>query len=279
MIKYCLLIFFLFFSFVVLKSNDLETGIQHYREKKSIEAKYFLEKAVTSDKTGKAYYYLGNVLMNLHEYDKAISYYTNSYDMKYEKINCLYNIACAYSLKSDNYYCLIYLLLSTQKSVEIQYRVIKDKDLTTFRNSKEYNEYKILKNYPIKGIVPKTEKDLRDYLFLNSGIYGIDTPNQDGFFHFYPDGSFFFKDGGGFIPTINTGTWKIDETRKILLITLLGDCQSIEFIKATQSISEQTEYFKRGIFISNNKQYVWHNKLSNPIVDEIDFKDIELNIK
>ena len=261
-----------------LKSNDLENGIQYYNQKNNIEAKKYLEKAVISDKTGQAYYYLGNVLMNLHEYDLAISKYSISYDMKYEKTNCLYNTACAYSLKSQTNECLIYLLLSTQQSKEIQNRVSKDIDLTIFRNSKEYNQYMILKDYPLKGIIPKSKEELQTYLIKNSGIYGIDTANQDGHFNFNSDGKFFYQNGGGFVPISNVGTWEIDDERKKLILTLLGDCQSFDFIQNFQTKEELAQSLKRGTFYSDNYQYVWKNKLNKPVVDEIDFNDIELNI-
>lgn len=94
--KLLLLILIIFSMITHLESNDLENGIQYYKQRNNIEAKKHLEKAVIWDKTGQAYYYQGNVLMNLHEYDLAISKYSISYDMKYEKTNCLYNTACAH---------------------------------------------------------------------------------------------------------------------------------------------------------------------------------------
>ena len=276
--KNLLLLILIIFSMIThLKSNDLENGIQYYKQKKNIEAKKHLEKAVVWDITGKAYYYLGNVLMNLHEYDKAISNYAISYNMNFEKVNCLYNTACAYSLKSQTNECLIYLLLSTQQSKEIQSRVSTDIDLTIFRNSKEYNQYKILKDYPLKGINPKSKEELQTSLIKNSGIYGLNTPNQDGHFNFNSDGKFFYQGGGGFCSIINVGTWEIDDEKKKLKLTLLGNCEGFDFVQYTQTKEELAQSLKRGTFYSNNRQYVWKNKLNKPVVDEIDFDDIELN--
>jgi len=121
--------------------RQVADGIKLYREGKNTEAKQVLMQALTTPLNNEPYYYLGNVNMNLHEYQEAIRNYRKSYQWHYERYNSVFNIACAYSLLHDAKNATRYLLFNyTHGDSDLQ-RVMTDPDLQFFRESADFADF------------------------------------------------------------------------------------------------------------------------------------------
>ena len=114
--------------------NHLYIRIKNYNLKNNSKALVHLKKAIYL-KTGKPFYYYGNVSMNLKNYKVAIAAYSQSYFKKFRTYNSIFNIACAYSLLKKARSCYISLLNNYNLGDKNIKRIYLDKDLDFFRKS------------------------------------------------------------------------------------------------------------------------------------------------
>lgn len=192
---------------------DLEQGIQFYKEKKNYEALGSLEKSLQKEKTGIAFYYRGNVKMNLKDYEEAISSYTQAYRMNYKRTDSLFNIACAYSLKGEARSAQKALLLNFLRGDKNLTRISKDPDLEAFRKDKDYSILLSVMEKP-EGSPLKDHKDIADFLKKNGNrfiFYEYDTTSP-GTIRFESGGLLSVYGGGGYAGVFSGGEWKLSES-------------------------------------------------------------------
>jgi tetratricopeptide (TPR) repeat protein len=111
----------------------LNDGIEAYNVKNNKAAKELLLQSLAMKKTGKGYYYLGNVLMNLRDYEHARFAYISALENKYDINNTIFNLACASSLLSGEGYTdtfLRYNYICGDRNIS---RIRVDPDLEYFR--------------------------------------------------------------------------------------------------------------------------------------------------
>lgn len=246
-------------------NKSLKIGIKFYKNKNNKFALPFLERAASFESyvkntKGPASYYLGNVLMNLNKYKKAIKFYSIAFFAKYKEKNSVFNMACAHSLLGE-YQLALYCLIDNYQDGDRNFkRIKKDADLIKFRKSKYYKLFFQLIEYPDVGFSPKTKAD-----FMKSIIFGKNAPEPDtmtpGYTRIEKNG--FFIDSGGpqnYWPDV--GTWKIDEENQIFIIKVYGKSPigNHEKIMSVKEISKYKPFKKVKIY-------------------KIPFKDIKLNIK
>lgn len=263
-------------------SNELkkyqQKGIQLYKQKSNREALNYLSKALTfDDKNGKTNYYLGNVYMNLHEYEKAVKCYKLSWKKKYQLNNSIFNLACAYSLLNKPRKALASLYLNYQKGDRKTKRIKSDNDLSNFRKTKYYNYYfKAVNLSTSPGTIPKTKKQFIQNIFTSGKTcYPESGPLFMGFFKFHKDGYYNFFTGSSYTGEEIAGTWEIDENRNIFIIRELGKIKSIGIKNKNQELINK--YSDNG-FYRNNKKYLWIEKYSKPKIEKIPFNKIKFNL-
>ncbi|GBF38394.1 tetratricopeptide repeat protein [Leptospira johnsonii] len=191
---------------------DLEKGIQLYKEKKNYDALGYLEKSLKKEKTGIAFYYRGNVKMNLQDYQEAISSYTEAYQLDYKRTDTLFNIACAYSLSKDYYSTLQTLALNYLKGERNLDRIKKNPDLKSFRNTNFYSLLLEVMEKP-NGTPLNNVSDIKNFLKENGYsfiFYEYDTPSPGGI-SFGTKGHLSIMGGGGFNGAYVGGEWKLSE--------------------------------------------------------------------
>lgn len=272
-----------FYSKEIINSNELlklqNTGIDLYKNNNNKEAKDILLKAKKLDyKNGKTNYFLGNVLMNLSEYNKAIESYNNSINSKYEVINSRFNISCAFSLLNTPESSIDYLLKNYREGDKNISRINNDPDLNNFRKSIYYEQFlNLIKFVDVKDpskfeVIPKTGDEIKKYIFLVGSIYCPDPyacPSPSSF-DFKSNGTFSYFGPGGWGGSNIIGEWSINESKKELIIKELGAISPVEFADKSKPITKE-------MFYNNNPKVIWRMKHKQPIIDIIPFSKIKLN--
>ncbi|MFW5879552.1 MAG: tetratricopeptide repeat protein, partial [bacterium] len=175
-------------------------GIELYKANNNNEAKILFEEILEIDQNnGKANYYLGNVEMNLKNYNKAVKHYHISAENNYQILNSKYNVACAASLTNNpeiSFDNLLQNLFSGDFKIN---RIHNDIDLTNFRSSIYYNKfidiYMFIEPYIISSVgkqglnkshpnfkwskKPQDFKELKEYLISGFFVYNDLTEYDD----------------------------------------------------------------------------------------------------
>ncbi|TGM12183.1 tetratricopeptide repeat protein [Leptospira selangorensis] len=225
-------------SFLFAGDPDLEKGIQLYKEKKNYDALGYLEKSLKKEKTGIAFYYRGNVKMNLQDYEEAVSSYTEAYRLDYKRTDSLFNIACAYSLSGQSHFAAKALLLNFLRGDKNLTRISKDPDLANFRKTKDYPLLISVMEKP-EGVPLRDRKEISDFLKQNDNrfiFYEYDTPSPGGI-RFESGGLLHRSEGGGYAGIFYGGEWKLSENGLESNLKILSEKKTyIKFLKKAPSI-------------------------------------------
>lgn len=201
-------------------AEDLaDQGIALYREGRNNEAQDLLLRSLDFYETGEAYFYLGNVSLNLWNYEEALSYYSNAVAMSYMMIDSKYNMACAYSLMNQPGKAFVILMKNIIDGDQKYDRIRTDSDLKNFRSSKYYNYVDDVISQLSDGSHPQLSRDLEEKLSQIKTIISTDCDTDEEALIFSRSGDFqkldCEKDGA-----IYKGTWSIDDIDQILTITI-----------------------------------------------------------
>jgi len=89
----------------------------------------------------KAYYELGNALLDLKQYTEAIQAYHMAEQLDYQpNAKVLYNLACGYSLLEKEEEALKYVQLAIENGYNNRKHMLTDKDLSFVRKSPRFNK-------------------------------------------------------------------------------------------------------------------------------------------
>lgn len=118
-------------------------GLDAYRNKKdNQQAIGLFQSSIFKYPSAKAYYELGNVYLDLKDYDLALSAYKISEQLGYEPFaNLLFNISCAYSLTENVEMSANYLEYAIQAGYSNFQNIEKDVDLLNLRKSVLFNTH------------------------------------------------------------------------------------------------------------------------------------------
>ena len=260
-ISCCIIFFALFISPLLGNNRNFSKGIEHYKAKENIKAEKYLLKAVEQNPQGKAFYYLGNVLMNLHKYNEAVTKYHKALKKNYSIKHTIFNIACAYSLLNRPKESMTYLVLNYIKGDRYKSRINRDKDLTNFRKSKYYNRYiNIIQNFG--GVNPKSKSDLLKYVKLDRGLIFSNNEPSPGGITFYSNGQYEEFDGGGGTGFSTGGKWYISNSGKYLRINRIGTvCMNYHYTSKIPPSQLKSRLFNK----EQEKYYTTISRYSNTI--------------
>lgn len=117
-------------------------GLNAYKNDKNLDsAKIYFISSILKEPTAKAYYELGNVLLDRKDYDNCLKAYGLAEQLGFEPYSkILYNTACVYSLKEDEELAAKYLEFAIQAGYSNLDNINKDSDLLNLRNSYYYKE-------------------------------------------------------------------------------------------------------------------------------------------
>lgn len=131
----------------------LNGGIEAYNVKNNKTAKELLSQSLSLRKTGKGYYFLGNVLMNLGDYEHARFAYISALEDRYELNNTIFNLACASSLMNDVWSAKTFLDYNYFCGDRNLGRILKDPDLAKFREDRSADDIAAdFKTYETKSL-------------------------------------------------------------------------------------------------------------------------------
>jgi len=246
-------------------SKLLRLGISYYKNRQNRLALPFLKEAVKHEK-GKAYYYLGNVYMNLHQYEKATENYYHSNNKGYRKRDSIFNLACAYSLWHKPRFVLIALLINFKNGHKSMSRINRDTDLEFFRNSKYYKQYLKDRHFFSKGITPQTKEEFISNMLFDKYYREPEALGSSTQCKFKRDGIFFYRLPQGARESV--GSWKINEKNKTLILRIEKDWANFNDAPRHSKFAsiETFEDFKKANF-------------TNLITYTVPFKNIRLKIK
>lgn len=127
----------------IQEANELFLkGLNSFRNESDLDSadQYFTE-SILKEPSSKAYFELGNVYMDLKEYDNAISAYGVAEQLNYEPFSkILYNKSCIYSLEKNPEMAGQYLEYAIQAGYINVEHIQKDKDLTELRKTHHYQK-------------------------------------------------------------------------------------------------------------------------------------------
>jgi tetratricopeptide (TPR) repeat protein len=116
------------------------TALDAYKNKKNLaQAERGFIASIIKFPTAKAYYELGNVYLDLKQYDDALLAYRMAENLNYEPFSKLmYNIACVYSNKKQGEQSAQYLEYAIQAGYMNLDNIEKDPDLSYLRDESTY---------------------------------------------------------------------------------------------------------------------------------------------
>lgn len=127
----------------IQEANELFLkGLNSFRNQSDLDsADQYLTESILKEPSAKAYFELGNVYMDLKEYDNAISAYGVAEQLDYEPFSkILYNKSCIYSLEKKPEMAGQYLEYALQAGYINFEHIQKDKDLTELRKTHHYQK-------------------------------------------------------------------------------------------------------------------------------------------
>lgn len=126
-------------------------GLNAFKNEKDLDsAKSYFQRSILKAPTAKAYYELGNVLMEKKDYTNSLKAYGLAEQLGFEPYSkILYNTSCVYSLKKDEEMAAKYLEFAIQAGYSNLDNINKDPDLVNLRESYFYDD--ALKN-GLKGM-------------------------------------------------------------------------------------------------------------------------------
>ena len=269
-----------FISVSIASANDKyiyldyqRKGIELYQNGKNTEALKALEISIKISEDPKTYYYLGNVCMNLKNYQKAAEYYEECITSEYDINNSVFNAACAYSLLKKANFSFNLLIYNQSKGDRNYSRIIKDPDMENFRKSGYYDLFFKLINDQTDGITPESKDDILKYLFIDKAYYFVNSPSP-GNFEFKKDGTFIFFRPGGWVGIYFAGIWEIDEDKHLFTIKLLyrigiADREKDLFEKEHKRKVAESDFYDQ------SHSYIIMEKYN--IEDIIPFSEIKMN--
>jgi tetratricopeptide (TPR) repeat protein len=122
--------------------QEFLNAIDQFRNKKDAQASVLLfKKSLLIYPEVKAYYEMGNALMEAGNYGEAIQAYHMAEKMDYNPISkVLYNLACAYSLSENGDEALKYIQLAIENGYANTKHLLTDEDLTFARALPGFND-------------------------------------------------------------------------------------------------------------------------------------------
>lgn len=116
-------------------------GLNSYKNDKNLDsAEYYFVQSILKEPTSKAYYELGNVLLEKKKYDNTLKAYGLAEQLGYEPYSkILYNTACVFSLKDENEMSGKYLEFAIQAGYSNIENINKDPDLLNLRKSYSFD--------------------------------------------------------------------------------------------------------------------------------------------
>jgi len=127
----------------IQEANELFLkGLDAYRNKKMLDsANSYLLESILMEPSAKAYFELGNVFMDMKEYDDAIAAYGVAEQLDYEPFSkILYNKSCIYSLQDKQEMSGQYLEYALQAGYTNIEHIGKDSDLEGLRETYHYQK-------------------------------------------------------------------------------------------------------------------------------------------
>lgn len=112
------------------------SGVDSYRNKKQLDsAEVYFRKALMKEPSSKAYFELGNLLMDRENYEEALRSFDMAEKLNYEPFSkILYNKACIYSLQKETKLSSQYIEYAIQAGYSNIDHLNKDSDLENVRN-------------------------------------------------------------------------------------------------------------------------------------------------
>lgn len=116
-------------------------GLNAFKNDKDLDsAKTYFQRSILKTPTAKAYYELGNVLMEKRDYSNSLKAYGLAEQLGFEPYSkILYNTSCVYSLKKDNEMSAKYLEFALQAGYSNLNNINNDPDLKNLRESYYYD--------------------------------------------------------------------------------------------------------------------------------------------
>ena len=117
-------------------------GLNSFRNENDLDsANFYLVESILTEPSAKAYFELGNVYMDLMEYENAFSAYGVAEQLDYAPFSkILYNKACIYSLQDKQEMAGQYLEYALQAGYINIEHIQKDRDLKELRETQHYKE-------------------------------------------------------------------------------------------------------------------------------------------
>lgn len=166
---------------------------------------------------------------------------------------------------------LLNILLKKFLEKKISINDIKDsKDYEEFRKTKFFKKFLIITSRFNKGIVPNNKDEIINYLFSIGDVYQIIDDPSPGSFKFNKDGTF-KKIPGQFYGRFYAGEWVIDNNMKKMIFIEKGIVAVVGYainVLKMRNIDKYENY-------KNHNDLIWLKKYKEPIVEGINFKDIQ----
>ncbi len=247
-----------------------EMGIKEYKNKNNIEAEKYLLKSLDLNTNGRSYYYLGNVEMNLSNFNEAINDYEQSWYSHYEISNSMYNIACANSLLNENDKALVALLHNYFVNKDYRTnRIYSDSDLQNFRRSPYFDSWKKLLSYPVAGTIPKNGNEVISAI---KSKFFLAPPIMGGCFYLEDDSYYRYIGHGDTGFTEKVGKWAFDDSKSEFIMFDIG------IIKNKHEGDDFEDRFNNKI-MNSSVNYEWVSNFTDIKTNFIKYKDIRLNAR
>jgi tetratricopeptide (TPR) repeat protein len=242
----------------------IEKALSIKKKKQFSESIQLLESAIDKYINAEVYYEYANVLSSARRFQDAVKAYEISLKLEYKRPELvLYNIACSYSLLSDEENTYKYLEKAIQKGYKAFEYMEKDPDLKYVREKNEWewneriNAYKLpdieLKEENVTGFISEGDSRPARYYFLCKN--GIALKNE-------------FRDkSGGF--GYDKGKWKLTNKQIDFVweesCMSPNSCQSLVGFKLSSDFSAERrfvsrfEYYEIKSMLSRYGHGTWHD--------------------
>lgn len=133
----------IFCAFVSASAQDLtrsDARIAYNNQEYDIAIKNFRKVIAQNPNDGESWHFLGLSLLNIKNYDEAITAFTAALKVKFVPYNCYYNIACAYANKGNTDDALKFLEKSTKAGYVNTARILADDDMVSLLENERFKK-------------------------------------------------------------------------------------------------------------------------------------------
>ena len=246
------------------------------KKKELIQSIQILENAIDKEINAEVYYEYANVLSSAKRFHDAIKAYEISLKLDYKRPELvLYNIACSYSLLSDEANTYKYLEKAIQKGYKAFEYMEKDPDLKNVRDKNKWEWDERIRGYALPDIYLKEENV--------HGFIGEGMPRPASYYFLCKNGIALRKD---FREKLHSfpyvkGEWKIVDNKieffwkEICGSLSFPNCRNIfeSTSKLESDVVSRFEYYQVKSMLSGLNIDLWHRKTkSEPPHCNPDFK-------